>query len=766
MNISKVSRLISVHGIVQGVGFRPFIYRLAHKWGLDGTVANNGDGVRILINGPLAAVDRFVEAVRTDAPPVARIQRLEVRPADQTVPAPGFHIVASETGVQPSTQIAPDIALCADCQADILDPQNRRFGYPFTNCTNCGPRFTIVERIPYDRPNTSMRCFAMCEPCSREYHDPLDRRFHAQPNACPNCGPQLSWHDSAGNPVAGDCLALAATALAAGKVVAIKGLGGFHLAVDAGSEAAVATLRRRKHRPAKPLAVMVQNLAAAQQFCHVSDAEATVLTAPEHPIVLLERKVSAGLAENIAPGLGVMGVMLPYTPLHLLLLHQPQAPAALVMTSGNQSEEPICTGNEEAVARLQGLADFFLLHDREIVTRVDDSVVRIMAGETRVLRRARGYSPVPVILHRPTSALLACGAEMKSSFCIVRNQEAYLSQHIGELTSPACLDFYQESIDHLQAVLATAPARTACDLHPDYQSTRWAESRPFPCVKVQHHHAHTGAVMAEHGLDGPVLSLVLDGAGYGTDGTVFGGEIYRADRSGFERLGHLSHLLLPGGDKAAREPWRMALSLLHQSTGTACLADVDKAGLLQSIPHSSREFICQMMDKGINTPQTSSCGRLFDAVSALLGLCLISDYEGQAAMLLEHQATLAGKTGDVTGYPACIVEEEGLLIVNAAALGPLMLDDLAHKIPIPVIARRFHLWLADALTHVLEILRSRSSLNDVVLTGGCMQNKLLFETLVQRLQDRRFHVLAGALVPMNDGGIALGQAFIGGNPCV
>ena len=756
---------ISVHGIVQGVGFRPFVYRLAHRYNLAGTVANNGDGVCIQVGGQAAALEAFVAALENDAPPVARINRIEVQVVESTPEATSFHILPSVQGARPSTQIAPDIALCADCLREILDPANRRYGYPFTNCTNCGPRFSIVERIPYDRSNTSMRAFPMCEECSREYHDPFDRRFHAQPNACPVCGPQLSWHDGEGQSRVGDCLALAARALTEGRVVAIKGLGGFHLAVDACSDQAVALLRRRKMRPSKPLAIMVSDLETAAHFCHFNDEEARLLASPEHPIVLLKRRADTGLAEGVAPGLGIIGVMLPYTPLHHLLLNQPGAPRALVMTSGNRRDEPICTGNAEALRRLHGLADFFLLHNRDIVTRVDDSVARIMDGGIRLLRRARGYSPVPILLRRPTEDILACGAEMKNSFCIVRNGEAYLSQHIGELTGAENYDFYRESINHLRAVLEVAPEQTACDRHPDYLSSRYALGRSTSCREIQHHHAHIGAVMAEQGLDGPVLGVVLDGAGYGDDGTVPGGEVYQADRSGFVRLARLSHLPLPGGDRAAEQPWRMALALLYQGIGPDALAEALQPPGLLTIAPEKKHLIGQMMAKGLNCPQTSSCGRLFDAVSALLGFCLVSDYEGQAAMLLEQQATVAADRKDIRAYPLVFAEQDGVRLIDSAPLGSLICRDLAAGVAKPVIALRFHLWLVASLCEVLTVLRQQTGITEAVLAGGCMQNTLLFETLAERLRTSGFSVHAGALAPMNDGGIALGQAFIGGHVC-
>ena len=755
-----------MRGIVQGVGFRPFVYRLALRLGVQGTVANNGEGVDIHLAGPAAAVDQFVSRLSAEAPPVARIVEVRIEPAEPP-DTTDFRILASDRSRPPSTQIAPDIATCADCLAEIRDPNNRRFRYPFANCTNCGPRFTIVEQIPYDRPNTSMRVFPLCDHCRREYHDPLNRRFHAQPNACPVCGPQLGWHDAAGRPLAGDPLTEAAAALASGAVVAIKGLGGFHLAVDAGSAAAVERLRVRKHRPGKPLAVMVADLAAAERLCRVAPVEAELLTSTEHPIVLLDRLPAADLAPEVAPGLGILGVMLAYTPLHHLLLAEPQAPAVLVMTSGNSSDEPICTGNDEALTRLRGLADFFLLHNREIVTRVDDSVARVMAGRPRLLRRARGYSPVPILLRRPTQDILACGAEMKNSFCLVRRGEAYLSQHIGELTGPECLDFYRESITHLQGVLEVAPPQVACDLHPDYLSSRHARALGLPCSGIQHHHAHVGAVLAEQGLDGPVLGLVLDGTGYGGDGTVWGGEVLRADRGGSARLGRLALLPLAGGDRAAREPWRMALALLHRSLGRAALEPANQPESLRAIDPQRQALLIEMIERGLNCPPTSSCGRLFDAVSALLGLCTESRYEGEAAMLLEHQATLAPAAGDDPGrYPVRLGAANGLVVLDSAPLGPLVLADLQAGAPVPLLARRFHQWLVDGCMALLNELRERTALTEVVLSGGCLQNRLLFETLVQALAGHGFTVHTRELVPVNDGGISLGQAYLGGRVCV
>lgn len=757
---------ITVRGIVQGVGFRPFVYRLAHALGLAGSVSNDGEGVEIFLTGSESVLQSFVERLRSEAPPAARIVHLDVQPCQDLPENDIFVILPSRSGKPPSTPIAPDMALCADCLAEITNPLDRRFRYPFTNCTNCGPRFSIVARIPYDRPNTSMRVFPMCEACEREYGDPLDRRFHAQPNACPLCGPQLSWHDGEGKILEGDCLSRCAQALAAGQVVAIKGLGGFHLAVDGTNEAAVQRLRARKHRPAKPLAIMVQDLETARCYCRISEAEAALLQSPEHPIVLLDRLPESAIAPSVAPCLAVIGLMLPYTPLHQLLLREAGVPEVLVMTSGNRGGEPICTGNDEALRRLHGLADSFLLHNRDILTRVDDSVARIMDGKVRLLRRGRGYSPVPILLDHPTADILACGGEMKNTFCIVRGQEAYLSQHIGELVNTETFGFYQESIDHLQAVLERVPEQVACDLHPDYLSTRYAQGRNPRRNAVQHHHAHVGAVLAEQQLSGPVLAVVLDGSGLGPDGSIYGGEIYQADRRQFDRLAHLATLALPGGDRAALEPWRMALSLLFSLLGEKAFNLRHQPTSLRGIEAARQQLLGQMLAKEVNCPPTSSCGRLFDGVSALLGLCLVSQYEGQAAMLLEQQAILAIDDAAIGCYPVVMTKIDEQLVIDSIAMVAALLKDLAQGVPVPLMARSFHLWLVAALVQVLEPLRRRTGLDQVVLAGGCMQNKLLFERLCQALRANGFTVHAGELVPMNDGGLALGQAYIGGAPCV
>lgn len=780
VGLSEVVSLYAIHvqGIVQGVGFRPFVFRLAQELQLQGTVANDGRGVHIRLAGTTEQVERFVQKLRSAAPPAARISSLEVEvlapfETAELELAPGFHILPStdacSNGNVACAAISPDLATCGDCRAEIFDPANRRFRYPFTNCTNCGPRFTISARIPYDRPNTSMRVFPMCTACRQEYDNPLDRRFHAQPNACPVCGPQLSWHDANGTLLTGDTLSMAAVALQEGAVVAIKGLGGFHLAVDATNNTAVLKLRQRKQRPAKPLAVMVADLATARSYCQITVQEAELLTSAAHPIVLLEVRKTGGLAPTIAPGLGIIGLMLAYTPLHHLLLAEEAAPPALVMTSGNPSDSPICTQNSDALRRLQGLADYFLLHNRDILTRVDDSVLRVMAGAPRLIRRARGYAPAPIVLAQPCANILACGAEMKNTFCIVRNNEAYLSQHIGTLRNTEAFDFYEESIAHLQEVLECTPDRLACDLHPDYLSTRHARRRMLPLCAVQHHHAHALAVMAEYGLDGEVLALILDGAGYGADGTVFGGELYRVTRARYQRLASLAPLPLPGGDQAVAQPWRLALAWLWQygalgEGDRACpLSTVSLPPALERISPEKRRQISSLLQKNLNCPPCSSAGRLFDAVSALLGLCLYSEYEGQAAMLLEQQASLARPNEKSVLYPVQIDENGSIRRIETSYLCRAVLQDCTAGCSVPAVAWRFHHWLAESWRTAVAQLSRETGLTKILLAGGCMQNKILLEMLVAGLAADGMQVYAGVEVPANDGGISLGQAFYTGD---
>ncbi|WP_051305826.1 carbamoyltransferase HypF [Desulfogranum mediterraneum] len=772
------SRAIQIKGMVQGVGFRPYVYRLAHALGLSGTVANSGDGVEIMATGRAAAMASFIQRLPREAPPMARISSLSVTERPQQDAQPRFTIIASAHNHKATVQITPDTATCPDCLREILDPSDRRHGYPFTNCTNCGPRFTIIKEVPYDRPLTSMAAFRQCRRCAAEYNDPLDRRFHAQPNACPECGPQLSWHDQQGRLIPEEkSLDAAARALAAGRILAIKGLGGFHLAVDATSTEAVERLRRAKKRPDKPLAIMVASTELAARYCRISATEQTLLNSAQRPIVLLEKKVryptTVPLADNLARGLGVLGVMLPYTPLHALLLNNPAAPPALVMTSGNLGGEPICTGNQEALERLSGLADHFLLHNRDIITRVDDSVARVMNQRPRLLRRARGYAPAPLPLAAATGDILACGGAMKNSFCIVRDNQAYLSQHIGELTSPACLDFYTQSIAHLQAVLECTPPAVACDLHPDYASSRHAATLQLKPHLIQHHHAHTAAVMAEHGLDSRVFSIILDGTGLGHDQTIFGGELYLADRRHYQRQGHLSLFRLPGGDKAAQEPWRMGLALLHSANKLSFDAEEELPTPLRGIPREHRRILGQMLERRINSPLSSSCGRLFDGVAAMLGLCLEASYEGQAAMTMEARAArfAAGQPRRTEqadrAYPVEISPGPPPLMLETGSLVNQILADLEASLSLDEICYRFHGWLIRGFCRLLEQASRETdpeSPRQVVLSGGCLQNKILLEGFTARLGRLGFTVYSGEAVPVNDGGLSLGQAYIAAAP--
>ncbi len=631
--MTAAGRRIEVSGEVQGVGFRPWVWRLAAEEGIAGQVRNDASGVTIEAFGDERALDTFTTRLSAQAPRAARVRRLVWSPIPHQ-PRAAFAIVASAVGEEPRVSIPPDLATCDDCRREIEDPSDRRHGYPFTNCTNCGPRFTMSLAIPYDRPATTMAPFAMCERCQREYDDPADRRFHAQPNACPRCGPRLELRTAAGEPIASDDpLRDAALALAAGAIVAIKGLGGFHLACDAGREAAVAELRQRKGRDEKPFAVMVRDLAAARRLAEISDEEAALLDGIERPIVLLRRRVDAALAPAVAPRNPLLGLLLPYTPLHHLLLEAAGRP--LVMTSGNRADEPIAAGNDEALERLGDLADLFLLHDREIASRCDDSVARVVAGGPLLLRRSRGYVPRPVVLARAVERpVLACGAQLKNTFCLAVGEHAYLGPHIGDLDSVSSLEWFEEAVERMERFLGVEPEVIAHDLHPDYLSTRYALAREAAArVGVQHHHAHVAAVLAEHGIEGPVLGVACDGTGFGTDGTAWGGELLRGDASGFERLATLRPIALAGGDRAIREPWRLALALLDDAFDGA--PPLERLALFRGRDRERSRIVRAMIARGVNAPLAHGVGRYFDAVGALVLERPWSRYEGQVAMELE-----------------------------------------------------------------------------------------------------------------------------------
>lgn len=760
---------LRIHGVVQGVGFRPFIYRLAQEYQLSGSIANTGgESVVIRIEPPVCNLKDFLDDLKKKAPPLSSITKIEQQKITATGQQ-GFVILPSETKQHKNVEIPVDTALCDDCLRELFDPSDRRYLYPFINCTNCGPRLTIIASTPYDRPRTSMKAFSMCKDCRKEYLDPFSRRFHAQPNACDTCGPKLTWHDANGQELEVESpIDSAADALSSGKIVAIRGMGGFHLAVDAASTEAVDLLRKRKGRAAKPLAVMVKDCSVARTYCHVSDDEEALLRSYQHPILLLKQKEEKKLAPAISPGIDMLGIMLPYTPFHHVLFASPLLPEAIVMTSGNISGEAICIDNQEAIRKLHGVADFFLLHDRDILTRIDDSVVCKNKSGISIMRRSRGYAPSSIKLPFKVPDILACGAELKNTFCLASGNSAYLSQHIGDLTNTEAFDFYEESVKHLTALFDIKPDMVVCDMHPDYLSSRYAQNSSLPIIAVQHHHAHAAAVMAEHKLNEKCLAVLLDGAGYGPDGTVWGGEILLADYKEYKRLAHLQHLHLPGGDIAAVEPWRMAAAACYMATGELKKEIIDRWS--PAISADKTTFLVEMMEKSLNSPYTSSCGRLFDGVSALLDLRLTSQYEGQAAMELESLARQAISlnrsdhriSGNESVLPVSIDMSGDIGIIKSAQMIETLLDMFHHGSSSSQLALEFHFWLVESLTATLKEVCADLGKKPVLLSGGCMQNGLLLDRLVSRLNQEGFQVFSGNQIPMNDGGIALGQAAIGG----
>ena len=750
-----IRKVMDVAGIVQGVGFRPFVYRLANECGLTGVIANTSAGVSIEVQGEAEAVDKFLERLPKEIPPLAKITDLLPRDAEVREES-GFQIVASRIDQAPRTLISPDVAVCADCYREMMNPRDRRFHYPFINCTNCGPRFTIIRDIPYDRVRTSMAAFKMCSACHAEYDNQASRRFHAQPNACWDCGPQvlLVGADAARMDVA-EPIREAAKLLQKGAIVAVKGLGGFHLACDARSEAAVEKLRERKRRVEKPFAIMVQRVEDAARFCVVDETSKKLLTSFERPIVLLPRRPEVTFGLGVAPGNRFLGVFLPYTPLHHLLLQSGKF-EALVMTSGNLSEEPIAIDNEEAFQRLHKIADAFLVHDRAILRRCDDSVVRLAAGQPQKLRRSRGFVPAPVLLEKQMRPVLAVGGELKSTVCVVRGNEVFLSQHVGDLENLESYGFFEEAVEHLQRILETRPRVIAHDLHPDYFSTKWAQERSgVQLVGVQHHHAHICACMAENHLDGKVIGIALDGTGYGTDGAIWGGEMLVADYLGFERAAHFEYLPLPGGAAAIHEPWRMAVSYLvkHYGMGIENL----ELPFLKEVDSRKLSVVLQIIEREVNSPRTSSCGRLFDAVAALVGLRGTVNYEAQAAIELEMAAR--DSQGEAA-YPLDLNLQGTVWLIGTKPLFEWLLRDIRKQASVADMSRKFHNGLALVLVDAAERIRDKTKLDRVCLSGGCFLNALLLETMVANLRQRSFDVYFHTEVPAGDGGISLGQAVI------
>jgi hydrogenase maturation protein HypF len=739
-----------VDGTVQGVGYRPFVYRLADELGIAGFVLNDERGVLVEAEGPPDAVAAFVERLSADAPPLADVTAVTAEDVPATGDA-GFEIVASERGGAATAPVTPDSATCDDCLAELADPADRRYRYPFTNCTNCGPRFTIVQGIPYDRPQTTMAGFEMCAQCQAEYDDPLDRRFHAQPNACPVCGPQVRLVERGGERVAGGDDAVAATVadLLDGKILAIKGLGGYHLACRADSEDAVARLRGRKRREGRPFALLVADVESARKLVELGPEEEALLLSRERPIVLATRQADADLAESVAPGVPELGVMLPYTPLHHLIASDAGVP--LVLTSGNVSDEPIAFRDEE-LERLEPIADRFLVHDRPIATRTDDSVARVVRGEPLMLRRSRGYVPaslpLPITCPRP---LLGAGAEQKNAFCLADGTRAWPSHHIGDIKNYETLQSLRDGAAHFEQLFEVTPEIVAHDLHPDYLSTRYAQEREEEGLLlhgVQHHHAHFAATLAEHGETGPAVGAIYDGTGYGTDGTIWGGELLVGGLAGYERVGRLVTAKMPGGERAIAEPWRMACSWLTQMMAPLPPAFAD-------IEQNRWNMVARMSMTGMGSPTTSSAGRLFDAVAAICGIRLEVTYEGQAAIEFEALADPAG--GDPYPFP---MEAGEMIVLNPRPTFMAILADIGAGVPVSMISARFHQTIAQATAEALVIAAERAGVDIAVLSGGVFQNRLLLRLTADALEQAGMRVLTPRLLPPNDGQIAYGQVAV------
>jgi hydrogenase maturation protein HypF len=761
---ARERREVSVRGIVQGVGFRPFVYALARKHGLSGTVRNDADGVRIEVEGAPGELERFLRSLQDDAPPLAVVESVHWQPL-AAIWEREFRIAPSREGLRRQALVSPDVATCEDCLAELLDPEDRRYRYPFTNCTNCGPRFTITRSLPYDRATTTMSGFTMCLACRNEYDDPSDRRFHAQPNACPVCGPRLLLLDRFGHELHAkpeDPIERAARMLRGRAVVAIKGLGGYHLACDPFDEKAVRTLRGRKVRQDKPFALMARDLAQAREICHLSPEEEALLASPACPIVLLGRREDSGVAEEVAPRQKTLGVMLAYTPLHHLLLRDAGIP--LVMTSGNNSDEPIAYRDDEAFDQLCEIADYFLVHDREIHMRCDDTVVRTAGSRPYPIRRSRGYAPAPLRLaDSVTRHTLACGGELKNTFCLARDRHAFLSHHIGDMENYETLRSFREGIEHYCRLFDVTPDLVAYDLHPEYLSTKYArelEEAGLPAVGVQHHQAHVAGCLADNEVSAEerVIGVALDGTGYGTDEAVWGGEFFAGSlETGFTRRAHLEYAPLPGGSAAIKQPWRMALAYLitrygEEETLKLPLAAVRNAG------ERNVHLIARLVEHNLNTPPTSSAGRLFDAVAALVGVpgSERTTYEGQAAIELE----LAANGPTSRRYPLKLrPQNDGWIVETSNVIGGAVEDLLAGRSSAEISAT-FHRTMAEIVAAVCDQVRNTDGVRSVALSGGTFQNMLLLTQTVELLEEKGFVVYKHRRVPANDGGIALGQAIL------
>ena len=758
---ATIRKRLTVYGVVQGVGFRPFVYGLATRLGMVGFVGNDSNGVFIEVEGDVETVDQFKRNLQADAPTLAYIESVTeeaIRPQGDL----DFIIVPSHAVEAANTLISPDLCICDDCLRELCDPNDRRYRYPFINCTNCGPRFTITKDIPYDRPLTTMAEFTLCPACQQEYDNPTDRRFHAQPNACGICGPKVRfvWGAKQGTKgvvaLEGDeAIGKTQQALAHGTIVALKGLGGFHLACDATNDASVALLRERKGRIDKPFAIMVRDIETIKELAIVDGDELALLTSRQRPIVLLRKRRGGMLSHLVAPGNDYVGVMLPYTPLHHLFFDDTRS-SPLIMTSANLSDEPIVKDNDEALQHLAGLADAFLMHDRDIHIHCDDSVVRVFEGRELPVRRSRGYAPFPVKLPFKARPILAVGGELKATFCLTKNKHAYMSQHIGDMQNLETLHAFEHAVGHFQEIFRVEPEIIACDQHPGYLSTQWAKDHADgrPVVTVQHHHAHLAALMAEHGLDGsePVIGFSFDGTGHGSDGAIWGGEVLLADYGGFERLAHLNYVPLPGGDVAVKRPYRTAMAHLWA-------AGIDWYEGLPPVAACSeveRGILRRQLESGLNSVPTSSMGRLFDAVAALIGVRQTVTYEAQGAIELE--ALAAAEVLD--RYTFQLVENGAMIQFDPASVICAIVDDLHADVPASSIAAKFHNGVADLIETLSQHLSAQTDVTTIALSGGLFQNVSLQRLTIERLRHHDLRVLIHHHVPPNDGGLALGQAVI------
>lgn len=746
---------ICFRGIVQGVGFRPLVYRRAHSFNLMGTIRNTDSGVIIRVEGSRENVEAFYRDLLENPPVLAEIHKSSI----DFYPPEGlseFTILESSEGKEGSTPISPDIATCQSCLKEIFTPSDRRYRYPFTNCTDCGPRFTIIRSVPYDRHNTTMGVFKMCPQCQGEYSYPLDRRYHAQPNACPVCGPKLRLFLPDGMEVPGDPLKEAVKLLKEGKILAIKGLGGYHLAVMVDRPQPVRRLRERKKRPGKPFALMARNIEIVKKYCLLDSDEEKLLHSYARPIVLLEKSPDApSLPEEIAPDTSRLGIMLPYTPLHHILMEE--GPELLIMTSANLSEEPLCYRDEEALETLKGIADAFLTHNREIARPCDDSVICVVNGKSLPIRRSRGYVPRAIDTGVHEYQLLAAGADEKNTFCIFKDGKAFPGHHIGDLNNEKSFDAYIKGISDFLDIFRVSPEAVACDSHPDYVSTRYArklaEMWGIPLIMVQHHHAHIASVLGEHGIDEDVIGLAFDGTGWGEDGTVWGGEFLIANRAEFKRLGHFAHVLMPGGEKSILEIDRMGLSYLLSAYGSA--ENIPSFPFIEGFDQLRLRFLLNAIERRINTPLTSSCGRLFDAVSSLLGLCRVPSYDAQGAVLLETAAHDPEKLDG--SYPYSVDDN---MIVHFEPMIRKIVEDIIDGKSLEEVSRRFHATVIEACVKVCIKIKGKTGINKVALGGGCFQNKILLKHFTNRLEGEGFSVYVPILLPPNDGGIAFGQGIV------